>query len=80
MHCKTVTILLRIRVTGHFVMSITKNHMHESHYVTVLDNPLPDSYLRTMLKPCLYVLNTSPLGDVVQGPAVWSIVVLPPNR
>ena len=37
MHCKTVTILLRIRVGGHFVISITKNH--ESHYVTVLDNP-----------------------------------------
>ena len=37
MHCKTVTILLRIRVRGHFVMSITNNH--ESHYVTVLDNP-----------------------------------------
>ena len=39
MHCKTVTILLRIRVRGHFVMSITKNH--ESHYVAVLDNPPP---------------------------------------
>ena len=37
MHCKTVTILLRITVRGHFVMSITKNH--ESHYVPVLDNP-----------------------------------------
>ena len=37
MHCKIVTILLRIRVRGHFVMSTTKNH--ESHYVTVLDNP-----------------------------------------
>ena len=35
MHCKTVTILLRVR--GHFVMSFTKNH--ESHYFTVLDNP-----------------------------------------
>ena len=37
MHCKTVTSLLRIRVRGHFVMFITKNH--ESHYVTVMDNP-----------------------------------------
>ena len=37
MHCKTVTILLTIRVRRHFVMSITKNH--EPHYVTVLDNP-----------------------------------------
>ena len=37
MRRKTVTILLRIRVGGHFVMSITKNH--ESHYVGVLDNP-----------------------------------------
>jgi len=38
MHCKTVAILLRIRVRGHFVISITKNH--ESDFVTVLDNPL----------------------------------------
>ena len=37
MHCKTFSILLRVRVRGHFVMSITKNH--ESHYVTALDNP-----------------------------------------
>ena len=37
MHCKTVTILLRIMVREHFVTSITKNH--QSHYVTVLDNP-----------------------------------------
>ena len=37
MHRKTVTILLRIRARGHFVMSITKTH--ESHYVGVLDNP-----------------------------------------
>ena len=40
MHCKTVTILLTIRVRRHFVMSITKNH--EPHYVTVLDNPRID--------------------------------------
>ena len=38
MHRKTVTVLLRIRARGHFVMSITKTH--ESHYVGVLDNPL----------------------------------------
>ena len=37
MHHKTVTILLRIRVREHFVMSITK--YHESPYVGVLDNP-----------------------------------------
>ena len=37
MHCKTVTILLGFVVRGHFLMSITTNH--ESHYVTVLDNP-----------------------------------------
>ena len=37
MHCETVTILLKIKVSGHFVMCITENH--ESHYVTVLDNP-----------------------------------------
>ena len=36
--CKTVTIFLRIKVGGHFVMSIVK--CHESHYVGVLDNPL----------------------------------------
>ena len=34
---KLPSILLRIRVGGPFVMSITKNH--ESHYVGVLDNP-----------------------------------------
>ena len=34
---KTVTILLRIRVKGHFVMFNTRHH--ESHYITVLDNP-----------------------------------------
>ena len=33
----TVSLLLRIRVRRHFVMSHTK--YHESHYVTVLDNP-----------------------------------------
>ena len=38
MQRKTVTILLRTRVRGHFVMPNTK--YHESHYVTVLDNPL----------------------------------------
>ena len=32
MHCKTVTILLRIRVRGHFVKSFTNNH--ESHYMS----------------------------------------------
>ena len=35
---KTVTIFLRVKVGGHFVMSIVK--YHESHYVGVLDNPL----------------------------------------
>ena len=35
MQDKTVTILLRIRVRGHFAMSNT--NYHESHYVTVLD-------------------------------------------
>ena len=34
---KTVTISLRIKVEGHFVMSIVT--CHESHYVGVLDNP-----------------------------------------
>ena len=37
MQRKTVTILLRVRVRGHFVLYNTK--YHESHYVTVLDNP-----------------------------------------
>ena len=41
MRHKTVTILLTIRVRGHFVMSVTKNH--ESHYVAVLDNS-PSGY------------------------------------
>ena len=35
---KTVTTFLRIKVGGHFVMSIVK--CYESHYVGVLDNPL----------------------------------------
>ena len=50
---KTVTILLTIRVRGHFVMSLTKNH--ESHYITVLDNSLHDSKIvsgQYMLPPC----------------------------
>ena len=34
MHCKAVSILLRIRVRGCFVMSITKNH--ESYYVSIV--------------------------------------------
>ena len=34
---KTVAIFLRIKVGGHFVMSIVT--CHESHYVGVLDNP-----------------------------------------
>ena len=41
---KTVTILLRIRVRGHFVMSITK--YRESHSVGVLDNPLCQTSLK----------------------------------
>ena len=44
MHYKTVTILLRIRARGHFVMSITKNH--ESNYVTVLAVSLTHSLLK----------------------------------
>ena len=35
---KTVTTFLRIKVGGHFVMSIVK--CYESHYVGVLDNRL----------------------------------------
>ena len=34
----TVTILLRIRVRGHLVMS--NANYRESHYLTVVDNPL----------------------------------------
>ena len=34
---KTVTIFFRIKVGGHFVMSIVT--CHESHYAGVLDNP-----------------------------------------
>ena len=33
MHCKTITILLRIRVRGHFVMSISKNHEYYCHSI-----------------------------------------------
>ena len=55
MHCKTITILLRIRVRGHFVMSITKNH--ESHYVTVLDNP------RYHQRLCLEALQVNSADD-----------------
>ena len=40
---KTVTIFLRIKVGGHFVMSIVTSH--ESHYVGVLDNPLRFSFM-----------------------------------
>ena len=36
MRHKAATILLTIRVRGHFVMSVTKNH--DSPHVTVLDN------------------------------------------
>ena len=41
---KTVTIFLRIKVGGHFVMSIVK--CHESYYVGVLDNPRSSSISR----------------------------------
>ena len=37
MQRKTVTILLRVRIRGHFVLYNTK--YHESHYDTVFDNP-----------------------------------------
>ena len=46
---KFVTIMLRIRVRGHFVMSITENH--GSDYVTVLTNPL------TLSLPLVLVLG-----------------------
>ena len=45
MRHKAVTILLTIRIRGHFVMSVTKNH--ESHDVPVLDNR------RSSYKTCL---------------------------
>ena len=47
---KTVTIFLRIKVGGHFVMSIVK--CHESHYVGVLDNPPV---------PCLFLSQSTVL-------------------
>ena len=52
MHCKTVTILLRIRVRGHFVMFIPANR--ESHYVAVLDKPQKER--QGILFNCLVVL------------------------
>ena len=61
MHSKTVTILLRIR--GHFVMSITKKH--ESHYVTVLDNPQVGHYPRTQV--CFF--------STVLGPSRWRVLL-----
>ena len=36
-HNRHHKVFLRIKVGGHFVMSIVK--CHESHYVGVLDNP-----------------------------------------
>ena len=44
---KTVTTFLRIKVGGHFVISIVK--CYESHYVGVLDNPRCST---------VYVVNT----------------------
>ena len=59
MHCKTVTILLTIRVRRHFVMSITKNH--EPHYVTVLDNPRIDGrFLRRLPLRSLLLYKVHP--------------------
>ena len=40
---KTVTTFLRIKVGGHFVMSIMK--CYESHYVGVLDNPQGEGHI-----------------------------------
>ena len=59
MHCKTVTILLMIKVRGYFVMSITKNH--ESHYVTVLDNP------HSLVLGSLKKTKKKPLRDSASG-------------
>ena len=52
---KTVTIFLRIRVEGHFVMSIVK--CHESHYVGVLDNPLLYYFRNKIFNPLKQTKN-----------------------
>ena len=45
---KTVTTFLRIKVGGHFVMSIVK--CYESHYVGVLDNPHKECWTKSFLR------------------------------
>ena len=50
---KTVTTFLRIKVGGHFVMSIVK--CYESHYVGVLDNP-PSLFRLIVLRTTFVVL------------------------
>ena len=44
---KAVTTFLRIKVEGHFVMSIVK--CYESHYVGVLDNPRMTWLLQSLM-------------------------------
>ena len=67
MHCKTVTILLRIRVRGHFVMSITNNH--ESHYVTVLGIPL---FWPLLVDLRSLLFGTFAISRLLQLPTRWT--------
>ena len=62
MHRKTVTILSRISVRGHFVMSITKNH--ESYYVTTLLKPVSVS-----VRP--YNVKTAAHGYLTSTRVIW---------
>ena len=64
---KTVAIFLRIKVGGHFVMSIVK--CHKSHYVGVLDNPHRSCKIfgvRTSVRPLIFlsVLFVSITGNI----------------
>ena len=58
MHCKTGTILLRIRVRGHFVMSLTKN-LIMSQCLTTL-NPIR----KEMIKKDGMMLN-APVREIM---------------
>ena len=77
MHHKTVTILTRIGVRGHFVVSNTK--YHESHYVTVLDNPLkpsfsiwPANHFKYYLHQIDHLQKQWPAGSFLKSPQNFS--------
>ena len=60
-------------IRGQFVMSITKNH--ESHYVTVLDNPHPREYFLSELDISMIahsLFNEHYKGSNLTGIVAWS--------